>query len=250
LNDAYKVLVSINRQRQSADQKLKIKHLSAFTFIEILSVIVILGLLSALSFPALSQAKRKAQQIQCAANLHELGIALNGYVADNQAYPLDGPWIYTLSLAWGRIDYTKGVWRCPSARWYADKFPRGWVAPSYTYNGYGLSAGGRGDTPLGLGGRNFIGGGPPAEESEVARPDDMMTIGDAPGPGMLFMRENLDHAEQFGNASERHQGRANVAFCDGHVESPMLAFLLNDLSDAALVRWNRDHEPHRELLTP
>jgi prepilin-type processing-associated H-X9-DG protein len=45
-------------------------------------------------------------------------------------------------------------------------------------------------------------------------------------------------------------GKANVVFCDGHVESPALAFLFTDTSDAALSRWNRDHLPHRERLAP
>jgi prepilin-type processing-associated H-X9-DG protein len=45
-------------------------------------------------------------------------------------------------------------------------------------------------------------------------------------------------------------GKANVVFCDGHVESPTLKFLFEDTSDAALVRWNRDHLPHREKLSP
>ena len=43
---------------------------------------------------------------------------------------------------------------------------------------------------------------------------------------------------------------ANVVFYDGHVESSTLQFLFADISDAALVRWNRDHLPHREKLTP
>jgi prepilin-type processing-associated H-X9-DG protein len=51
-------------------------------------------------------------------------------------------------------------------------------------------------------------------------------------------------------ACSRHQGKANVVFCDGHVESPTLEFLFEDTSDAALVRWNRDHLPHREKLSP
>ncbi len=48
----------------------------------------------------------------------------------------------------------------------------------------------------------------------------------------------------------RHQGKANVVFCDGHVEPPTLKFLFEDTSDAALSRWNRDHQPHRERLSP
>jgi prepilin-type processing-associated H-X9-DG protein len=51
-------------------------------------------------------------------------------------------------------------------------------------------------------------------------------------------------------ASARHQGKANVVFCDGHVESPTLPFLFADTSAAALSRWNRDHQPHREKLSP
>ncbi len=46
----------------------------------------------------------------------------------------------------------------------------------------------------------------------------------------------------------RHHGKASVVFCDGHVETPTLKFLFEDTSDAALVRWNRDHLPHRERL--
>jgi len=34
----------------------------------------------------------------------------------------------------------------------------------------------------------------------------------------------------------RHQNKANVVFCDGHVESPTLQFLLSGTSDAALSR--------------
>jgi len=51
-------------------------------------------------------------------------------------------------------------------------------------------------------------------------------------------------------AYQRHQGRANVVFCDGHVESPRLKELFINTNDAALVRWNRDHQPHRDLLRP
>ena len=49
-------------------------------------------------------------------------------------------------------------------------------------------------------------------------------------------------------SSSRHQGKANVVFCDGHVESPTLKFLFEDTSDVALSQWNRDHLPHRDRL--
>jgi len=73
----------------------------------------------------------------------------------------------------------------------------------------------------------------------------MMAIGESDGP--IFMR-SLDY--DFYHRALRHQGNANVVFCDGHVESPTLAFLFEDTSDNALSRWNRDHLPHRENLSP
>ncbi|MCX6896347.1 MAG: hypothetical protein NTZ16_12780, partial [Verrucomicrobia bacterium] len=57
-----------------------------------------------------------------------------------------------------------------------------------------------------------------------------------------------DDAERTKRSHARHQGKANVVFCDGHVESPTLQFLFEDTSEAALRRWNRDHQPHRERL--
>jgi prepilin-type processing-associated H-X9-DG protein len=48
----------------------------------------------------------------------------------------------------------------------------------------------------------------------------------------------------------RHRGKLNVAFCDGHTLGIKVHGLLFDHSDAALRRWNNDHEPHRELLSP
>jgi prepilin-type processing-associated H-X9-DG protein len=77
----------------------------------------------------------------------------------------------------------------------------------------------------------------------------MMAVGDSVSGGIDFMREDLKYLEQHG-ASARHQGRLNVVFCDGHVESPTLQFLFADTSDAALSAWNRDHQPHRERLVP
>ena len=75
----------------------------------------------------------------------------------------------------------------------------------------------------------------------------MMAVGDSVSGGIDFVRQNLNYLEQRGS-SARHQGRLNVVFCDGHVESPTLQVLFEDTSDDALSRWNRDHQPHRDRL--
>jgi len=157
---------------------------------------------------------------------------------------------------------TKGIWRCPSA-------PR--VKPwppsngretfcSYGYNAFGVLAGwttnllGLDSLPAHLP-VSKIAASPPVTEPGVAVPADMMAIGDSIDGMVIFRRWLLEFGKypgwdrtQFGRARDRHQGSVNVLFCDGHVESPTVKSVFEDKSDAALVRWNRDHQPHREEL--
>jgi prepilin-type N-terminal cleavage/methylation domain-containing protein len=56
----------------------------AFSLIELLTVIGIIGILSALLLPALARAKNGARSVACIGNLHQIGLALNIYVQDNR----------------------------------------------------------------------------------------------------------------------------------------------------------------------
>ncbi|WP_083809140.1 prepilin-type N-terminal cleavage/methylation domain-containing protein [Pedosphaera parvula] len=239
----------------------KIGNGSAFSLTELMVVIAIIGILAALLLPTLSQAKGRAQRAQCVSNLHQLGVGLQTFLADHHAYPV---LILSTNAAdpgrtWGgQLDqeglghppttnyFQNGVWHCPSAKWEGG-LPGGnsvWV--SYGYNDdYAL----RDPTnQFGLQGHwNVVTHSfQPIAESEVAVPSDMMAIGE--GHDGVFMRRSLGNFERFGNVVTRHQGKANVLFCDGHVESPTVKFLFEDTSDAALSRWNRDHLPHGDEI--
>src|SRR4051812_20766968 len=56
----------------------------AFTLVEMLVVIAIIGVLAALLLPALTRGKQRAQRIQCIGNLKEIGTAFHLFAHDHQ----------------------------------------------------------------------------------------------------------------------------------------------------------------------
>ncbi|MDD2706953.1 MAG: prepilin-type N-terminal cleavage/methylation domain-containing protein [Verrucomicrobiae bacterium] len=126
------------------------KH-SAFTLTELLVVITILSIMSALLMPALSQAREKARQITCMNNLRQLGASIAAYATEYDDWlplvdnggssPLpdaaSSSWIYCIPLmrniGVNDIAKNKTALRCPS-----DKTPQsyysGAVLVSYCAN--------------------------------------------------------------------------------------------------------------------
>jgi len=274
------------KQRLNTDKKDL-----AFTLTELLVVIAIIAILAALLLAAVSQAKGKAQIIQCANNVRQLGVALQMFKADHNYYPpfLD-PADHTENRYWKNalgyemdihtnVSYfPKGVWHCPAA--YRPSNAIWNLHPESGYDDYGYNANGVGpwvstNNSIGLA-QHWLSSLPNkspiptsrVSEPEVINPSEMFAVGDALLGSPNFV---VDGVNILGRASDgwvsshghgfvdpestkrsyaRHHGKASVVFCDGHVESPTLQFLFEDTNDAALVRWNRDHLPHREKLSP
>lgn len=90
-----------------------------FTLIEILVVLAIVGLLTALLFPVFAKVRDSGRTTSCASNLSQIGKAIALYVNDNnQKYP---PIIYAPNCTWvdSIYPYAKSteVFSCPSANY-------------------------------------------------------------------------------------------------------------------------------------
>jgi prepilin-type N-terminal cleavage/methylation domain-containing protein/prepilin-type processing-associated H-X9-DG protein len=242
----------------------------AFTLIELLVVIAIIAILASLLLPALSRGKSAALATECRGNLRTLGLAMRMYVNDSDFYPpvssggvmgaspaygwlmLDSwkerliPFVGVVGSQFADRHATMRTLRCPQLVSNEDG-RRG--------NGqYGCNASGtaefRSSANLGIGGY-MAGEFHPTSEATVRRPSDMIAAGDiAPGftVGDMFWTSGHFDICSTNRAlwpGSSHNRKANMLFCDGHVESARQTNWLSS-NIAARSRWNNDHDPHPE----
>jgi prepilin-type processing-associated H-X9-DG protein/prepilin-type N-terminal cleavage/methylation domain-containing protein len=216
----------------------------AFTLVELLIVIAIIGILSAMLLPVLTKGKLSAQCAACQSNSRELAAATQMYWNDNSgnsfAYDV-GPtnngvlywfgWIangaeghrpYDLSVG-VLFPYFSGsdVRLCPSPVW---------SLPSFELKGTNVI--------FSYGCNSFIFGGPGhsvQKAVKVLHPADTVIVADAaevnnfqaPASASnpmfeewyyLDLETNYSNPNNYPNTHFRHGKKANAAFADGHVE--------------------------------
>jgi prepilin-type N-terminal cleavage/methylation domain-containing protein/prepilin-type processing-associated H-X9-DG protein len=173
---------------------------SAFTLIELLVVIAIIAILAAMLLPAMNRAKEKAYTTVCRSNLHQFGVAMQGYRGDSQAYPPDFgevliPYLgeKVVGLDTSVVDCAQipsaSVYNCPAYVRLPGLRPASSACfSSYAYNRNGVAFFGAdlSYSGLGLGGRartfhsvSFAPPSPPIGDAEVLRPADMFAFDDS-----------------------------------------------------------------------
>ncbi len=249
---------------------------NGFTLVELLVVIAIIGILAALLTPALSKAKSHVRSVCCKNRLHQMGMALQMYVHDNQnKYPYylgppgpkdgDAPgkggqatglvyWSSKL-FPYYPLHWTNDAFHCPG---YEGKISGPYLAGaidrqgSYAYNAGGVEF--HDNAYFGLGPVMFWTDSqgnhvPPVSETKVSVPNEMIAIVDS------LRKVGMDSGDDFGECTPMtrlatpyimpHGRNYNQVFCDGHVATTNPSILFNRSESAAT--WNYDHQPHPEL---
>lgn len=175
-------------------------HTEAFSLVEVLVVVAILGVLAVLIFPALSSASGKAHSAQCVSNLRQIHTAASLFSNDNAMEFAPLHFFFRLDQE-GYLERTSEAWVCPGD----DRENKSSGLGGSHQLSYAINAGRTGYAPA-----NFS----QAKERLVRIQDPANTVyfGDAEQYWMDSHPANQ-------NLSLRHNGRANVIFVDGHVES-------------------------------
>jgi len=225
---------------------LKVTTKDGFTLIELLVVIAIIAILAAILFPVFARAKGKAYQTTCLSNVRQLSLAFMMYASDYDErmppacdyaddWSYESAWDYYVDYVnWtfhpgliGPYTHNEQINACPTAQGLES-----WGRP---YSGYAYNA-------------SYVGGSPdegltPAAFGDIARPTETVLLCDSAvwidGMGVClnnYLRAPGDSFRVMWNTGPnshfRHNGTANVAYCDGHAKAAGQKFNVSTNDDS------------------
>ncbi|EIQ00586.1 prepilin-type N-terminal cleavage/methylation domain-containing protein [Opitutaceae bacterium TAV1] len=191
-----------------------LKAPSAFTLVELLTVIAIIGILAAIIIPVAGRVRESAKSAACISNLRQIGVLLNVYKLSNKRFPKtyssssdDPP-----SASWAKVmlDQEKtpqGSLTCPTTGPI-------WTTGNYRYGGYGM-------TSLLLykfGSQIRTDDVPSFWDQSLQRPQDWPLVMDADKISIYGLNNPIPTAAEDSRFAARHREKANVLMADGHVE--------------------------------
>lgn len=198
----------------------------AFTLIELLTVIAIIGILAAIIIPTVGKVRKTAKNAQCVSNLRQWAQAVNLYAQDNK-----GNYAVRAVLSTGNNKYWTEVSTNPANMVYGP-----YLSNSSNVGNLRSCALHEG-APTSI---NYMMNRPFVSGSIVA-PPDKIPLGRVRSPSRFFLLVDASPAfapginnpwiigtgdlatyvsSLFTNpAWDRHSGRANMVFADGHVQS-------------------------------
>jgi prepilin-type processing-associated H-X9-DG protein/prepilin-type N-terminal cleavage/methylation domain-containing protein len=218
-------------------------EVSAFTLVELLVVVAVLAVLAALAIPAIAAAQERSQAVSCSGHMRQLGAAILLYTQDNQGrFP--------------RSSHSAAANREPG--WAASIAPYLGAQPAEANAAWvnrefgcpGNSGASTGAYSYGLNVFFELSQG----DSYLGRPSTWRRLAQVPSPARtILLAESAaaaggmapDHfmchqwsgvgAARHAVAHDRHAGKSNFLFVDGHVEALPVEATFNSRDEN---RWN------------
>lgn len=222
----------------------------AFTLIELLTVVAIIGILAAILLPCVDSVRQSAKASTCASNLRQIATAIQTFAADNQGrFPGKGRVSSSASASWQDVINARvfgsglganrptlqrlgdtpnpGQIYCPSMEPFGDtaRYPRAYLLNANTVD-------------------SNTGSNPPADWGDLLdyQKGQPVNIFSVPARTLLVVESERsgDNAQPFsplnqivmddgssqpswsansGSYAFRHRNRMNVLFVDGHIET-------------------------------
>jgi prepilin-type N-terminal cleavage/methylation domain-containing protein/prepilin-type processing-associated H-X9-DG protein len=222
----------------------------AFTLIELLTVIAIIGILSAIIIVAVGSARKMAQQSTCTSNLRQIGVAFQLWIIDTKgivksrdhsgyiigpdgAYPKSwvshlNPYLLQGATYDGKEQTTASVFRCPVGK------DQEWNGVSYAANIY---MGGFRDPAYGMRLGQLAALYNPRKFGACTVPAKCVIVTDGLCKDNAYLDFDAGGSPAETKIDLRHNNGVNALFADGHVESlKPLSMSANDYM--MKFRWN------------